>query len=243
MEVIQNLFDPYELKARISPAILTLLPLCLSTILWYPNLLDALNTTFTLAGIIIILFVFSKVSRNMGFKKQKRLLKEWGGFPTTIMLRHTDPTLDPLTKERYHNFLKEKVPNIKMPTQEEELEDQEYYDINYNSAVAWLRENTRDKTIYPILHVDNANYGFARNTYGIKVIGIFVCILSIGLNVFGIYQKYGISVLSVPFKFWVSVSLSIVLLVIWLFLINKKWVRNYADAYARTLLATCESRN
>jgi hypothetical protein len=240
MELLQQLFDPYELKGRIFPAILTLLPLGVSAILWYPNLLDSFNTALTLLGIIIILVVLSKISRNMGIKKQQIMLQEWGGFPTTIMLRHTDQTVDPLTKGRYHAFLRNNIPNIEIPTPEEESEKPEYYDMHYNSAVKWLREYTRDKTIYSILHADNANYGFARNTFGMKGVGIILCLLTLALNILGIYQKYGNDVLTTPFKFWVSVSFSIIFIFIWTFFINKKMVRNYADAYARTLLSTCE---
>lgn len=242
MEILQQLFNPYEIKGRMFPAILTLLPLGVSVILWYPNLLDSFNTAFTMLGIIIMLVLLSKISRNKGIKKQQLMLQAWGGFPTTIMLRHRDNTIDPVTKERYHAFLKKKVPNVEIPTPEEENEKPEFYDIHYDSAVKWLREYTRDKTIYSILHADNANYGFARNTFGMKGVGITLCLLSLALNILGIYEKYGTDIWTIPFKFWVSVSFSIILISIWTFFINKHWVMNFANAYARSLLAACEKK-
>lgn len=239
----QNFFDPYELKARLFPAILALAPLELSACLWYPKLLNIEVVGINLIVIFCILFILTKLSRAAGFRKQKKLLSEWGAFPTTIFLRHGDRTIDYITKRRYHRFLKEKVQGIHIPTPEEECENPELYDNHYNSAVNWLRQNTKDKVKYDLVHKDNANYGFSRNALGLKPIGIGFCLISLCLNFLGIHQKFQFDISHIPVQIWLAIIISLIIMLIWIFFINKKWVRNLADSYAKTLLASCDGAN
>ncbi|MBZ6485056.1 hypothetical protein [Priestia aryabhattai] len=239
----QNFLDPYELKARLFPAILALSPLELSACLWYPKLLTIELVGINIIVLFCILFTLTKLSRAAGFKKQKKLLQDWGDFPTTIFLRHGDRTIDYITKRRYHKFLKENVQGIHIPTPEEECESPELYDNHYGSAVNWLRQNTKDKSKYDLVHKDNANYGFSRNALGLKPVGIGFCLISLCLNCLGAYQKYRLTISNIPIQIWLAVVLSLIIMLIWIFFINKNLVRNLADSYAKTLLATCDRMN
>lgn len=202
MEKILNMFSQYELKARIFPALLTIAPFGLSTLIWYPELISLESSFLTLFVLIIILFFLAKVARERGKKLQEKLLNEWGGFPSTLFLKHNDNTLDDHTKRRYHQYLNKKVSGLRLPSKEEESKKPHSYDQQYSSAVKWLLEKTRDTKKYPLLYQDNINYGFSRNMVGIKPLGIAFSVLSLTTNTLGIYQRYQPLFLDLPLKIW-----------------------------------------
>lgn len=240
MEYFLSMFSPYEIKARFFPAVLVLAPLVFSLLIWYPELIDWESSLFTLFIVVIIIFFLSKLGRHLGVKKQEKLLAEWGNFPSTIMLRKRDSTIDATTKERYHNFLILKVKGLKIPSLEEELEKPDFYEKQYNSAVKWLLENTRDSSKYSLLLQDNISYGFSRNLLGIKPLGIAFSLVSFVINLFGAYQKYNLILMDIPLKTWLAGLVCVFFTLMWIFYVTKQMVKTASYAYARTLLATCE---
>ena len=73
---------------------------------------------------------------------EETLVKEWGGMPTTIALRHRDTFLDSISKQRYHAVIVAKL-GIVMPTVQEEIADPAKADDIYIRATRRLRELTR----------------------------------------------------------------------------------------------------
>jgi hypothetical protein len=240
MDIIISFFSPYELKARFFPALLILAPLFLTVVIWYPELIELESSIFTIVVLVIILFFFAKLSRELGVKKQKVLLKKWGNFPSTIMLRHRDNTIDAATKLRYHRYLRTNIEGLELPTPEEELNNPDFYEDQYSSAIKWLLEKTRDKNKYDLLFQDNINFGFSRNMFGVKYMGIVFCFLAILININGIYQTYNFNLAEIELKIWLSNLISLIFLLLWVFFVKESWVKNSAVAYARTLLSTCE---
>lgn len=55
-----------------------------------------------------------------------------------------------------------------------------------------------------------------------------------------LYTRQGNNLLSYSYEFLVANAISFTLLLIWIFLINKSFVKNEAEAYARALLAVCD---
>jgi len=244
LEHIFTLFNHYELKARFFPALLLLTPVILATLIWYPELMEIDSSIIAVIISIIIIFFLAKLCRDRGFQLEKTLKEEWGNYPSISMLKFSDNRIDEITKKRYHKYLKENIVDINLPNDlTEENEKKDFYDLNYRSANKWLVEKTRDTTKYNLLFQDNINYGFSRNMLGVKTFGIYFSLIAIGLNIFGIYKEYHTISLEIPLKIWLSVLVSLFFLFIWIFLVNKNWVKNAADAYARTLLATCEKVN
>jgi hypothetical protein len=239
-DIIFNIFSLYELKARIFPSLLTLAPFTLSILIWYPDLINFESSLFTSLVIIIILFLIAKVARERGKVIQGNLLEEWGGFPSSIYLKHSDATIDERTKKRYHNYLSKNISHINLPTDKEELENPDLYKKEYNSAIQWLLEKTRDTNKYHLLYQDNINYGFSRNMLGIKPFGIIFTLISIVINCFCIYQNKYSSLFELPPKAWLSFIISMFFILLWIVFVRKNWVKSTAAAYARTLLATCE---
>lgn len=109
---------------------------------------------------------------------EETLVKEWGGMPTTIALRHRDTFLDSISKQRYHAVIVAKL-GIVMPTVQEEIADPAKADDIYIGATRRLRELTRgDKQL---LLKENIAYGFHRNMLAMKPVGMLACIFGVVL--------------------------------------------------------------
>jgi len=239
--MLSNLFDEYSLTAHVRPALLALLSPAIFSYLAFPQLYNVLAgaiSIFVLFGLITALAHFS---RSAGRAAEKKLFSAWGGKPTTIMLRHNDVEIDPITKTRYHAFLTEKIDRWVAPTAEEELNDPRRVDQLYDSAVRWLIEYTRDKKRYPILFKENISYGFRRNCYGIKWLAVILALIpDVVVVVDLLFQN--VSIVSVgELTTWVSICFSVILLTWWAFVVRAEWVRDAATAYAVRLLAACET--
>jgi hypothetical protein len=239
-EKIFELFSPYELKARLFPALITVAPFGLSLLIWYPQLIDLETSVLTTFVLLILLFFLAKLARERGKKLQDKLLIEWGGFPSTTFLKHSDNSIDKYTKQRYHQYINKHVSGFQLPSKEKELSNPSFYDSCYNSVIKWLLEKTRDQKKYHLLYQDNINYGFSRNMVGIKPLGILFSILSLLTNLFSIYKEQGFSWTNYPLKAWISILISVLFISIWLLFVKKGWVKSTSEAYARTLLSCCE---
>src|SRR5258707_15615231 len=141
-DIVSKVTDPYDRQARLYPALLCLLPLlALIAHLYAPNA-SALTGVVTLAVSCGGLFLMTNICREMGKRLEGRLYQEWGGKPTTQLLRHRDGVLDSLTKRRYHAFLAAKI-NATFPDAEEEKRDPTKANETYQSGARWLLDHTR----------------------------------------------------------------------------------------------------
>lgn len=119
--MLSSIFDEYSLNARVRPALLALLSLTAFLYLAFPKLYT------TLAGSVSIFVFFGLVTaiahycRDAGRNVESKLFLAWGGKPTTILLRHRDAYLDPITKNRYHEFLTRNIDQWVAPCAEDEL--------------------------------------------------------------------------------------------------------------------------
>ena len=166
-----------------------------------------------------------------------------GGKPTTIMLRHTDDTLDKYTKIRYHNYLSENISNWTAPNIEEERDNPDYTDEYYNSAVKWLLEKTRDRKTHRLIFKENISYGFRRNSRGIKCLGIIFSILSIFLLLGNLYPNADyLDIKKYSLEYGVM-TFSLIMLYWWSFVVNDSWVKDAAESFAIRLLAVCENQS
>jgi hypothetical protein len=122
--------------------LLCLLPLlALVALLYAPNV-SALTGVVTIAVSCGGLFLMTNICREMGKRLEDRLYPEWGGKPTTQLLRHRDGSIDSVTKRRYHAFLAAKI-NVAFPDAEQEKSDPAKADEFYQSGARWLLDHTR----------------------------------------------------------------------------------------------------
>jgi len=233
------LFDVYSLRARIWPATIVVMPLALSGLAWFGS--DS-TTWRGLLGVFVfggLVALADQIGRERGRRKQAELFRAWGGKPTTRLLRHRDKTLNPLTKARYHQRLKEIMPLSSMPTAEEERADPAHADQVYETCGDYLLEKTRDEQKFALLFSENINYGFRRNLWALKPAGMVFSGLGFVASTIRLLAMYraGTALAPIPIG---AAALNALLLCLWLAVINSRWVQTVAVAYALRLLAACE---
>ncbi len=238
--MLNNLFDEYSLNARVKPSLLAILPVIISVFIIIPALYKTIVSLFGILVACGLITLLAHLSRHRGRKVEKALLDKWGGFPSTIFLRHSDQTIDKHTKKRYRAFLETNIPEWESPTDQDENSDQTSADIKYKSASKWLIEQTRDTKIYNLLFKENISYGFRRNCLGIKYFGIILSLISLILVFCTLYNSE-FSILLEEKNLELSFALfSLLMLVWWIFIVSESWVKDAADSYALRLLSVCD---
>jgi len=219
--------DRYTISARFLPAAVVGAPLALAVYTWAPFDMGLVRGAAAAFAMTAIAYVLSHPTRDAGRKLEERLWPSWGGPPSVTFLRHRDPAIDPITKARIHSALMTLNAVPSLPTPEEELSNPTAADHAYEAASTWLRGRTRDRKIFPLVFVENVNYGYQRNLLACRSWGLAAC--AIGL----------ISALT---AFWlgrqpIAEALITVLLVLYLALnVSEDGLRRQAGTYARRLL-------
>jgi hypothetical protein len=245
--VITDLFDSYARQARLFPGLLMVFPPLMTVLAWFPQLLvsNIGTTLLTIAVSCGLLYALGSWARTRGKNIEGTLLKQWGGWPTTLKLRHAGP-LDSLTLARYHDFLRQHVLHWGAPTPAEENANPAKADGAYGSAVMWLKEKTRKG--FPLVDKENAQYGFRRNLFGMRPIGVVVCALAAAASLVAIYAQthefttsalWTTSSAQRP-EIWAAIVIDLVALFAWITVVNDQWVRQAGDQYADALLASCD---
>lgn len=217
---------------------LVMLPGVLAALAWFP---EARNWWSAISGLLVasgVPFVLAQLGRDRGKRKEPMLFESWGGKPTTRLLRHRD-TSNKVLLARRHRKLQGLLADIRIPTAEEEQRDPISADAVYDACVAFLLEKTRDKKHFPLVFEENCSYGFRRNLWGMKPLGVIVSILGT-TSVFGLIVSEYLGGSTPPPIIFVYGLINLILLLLWLFWIAPKWVKVPADAYAERLLAACE---
>lgn len=171
--VFDKMLDPYEVKARLFPGLLVLLPAILFLALLYGTkspVVVGLSTVLAACGGPYLL---SSFVRTCGLRAQDRLFQEWGAQPSTIMLRHRDTTLPQQTKLRYHELAALRL-GVTMPSAEDEQRDDAHADQAYAAAADALRPLTNDRKSFPFVFKELVAYGFNRNAHGSRWVGFSV---------------------------------------------------------------------
>jgi hypothetical protein len=243
MSMLTDLFDSYGRNARLYPAILVMVPL-----LALPGVLTSIQSvsSFAVATLfgVALLYALTQMVRALGKQAENRLLGQWGGLPTTRWLLWSDPTLDPATKQRYHEFLRGK--GLEMPSAQDERADPDSTRERLASAVTWLRNNRRGDP-YRILHGENASYGFRRNLYGAKHLGIAISVvcasISAGFAMLALSRSPALTFVDSLTAIAPEVRVGFIVALVWLCgwpFVTPAWVRESAELYAKALLETCD---
>lgn len=243
--LLTKLLDPYSRKARFQPVVLSLLPIVVAFVLLTPEY----QTLWTNIGWLLVgcggLTFLTQLGRGRGKVLEPTLYHAWGGKPSVVMLRHRDTKLSASTKARYRNFLERTVPGLRLATLDDERRYPEQADDSYEGATSWLLSQTRDREKFALLFEENVSYGFRRNTWGLKPSALVNGPVSIAM-VLGFKSDAwagGIvaTLLAIDVSGWVSIATAVTHMVTFAFVIRRDWVRVAADAYARQLLASCDT--
>jgi hypothetical protein len=230
------MFDNYSLKARYFPVIIFLFPIAVIGF-FYSLQFDSIFHFLASLGVVgALTYLFSQLGRDQGKLKEPYLWKSWGGMPSIQLLRLRDPHFDKHTKQRYHQKLQTLCPVSTNPDTAMENDDPQAADDVYNAWTKYLISQSRDNKKFSLLYKENVSYGFRRNVWGLRPLAITfsMCLLianylffTLTLNTF--YPQ------SFPNSFIYS-SLSIILIILfWLFIVTKPWVKLVAFSYAERL--------
>ena len=221
------------------PMFIVLFPVGVACALWLPNFVAIARMAGALAGPLGLAMLLSQIGRDRGYRKQPELWQKWGGSPTVQLLRHGNEKFNPVIRERYHGRLGLLLPDLTLPSHEEEKCDPRCADDIYEACVKYLIGRTRDQEKFPMVFKENVNHGFRRNLWGLKPLGLVLsasafvaCVASAWLMKDASESQMGTAV--------VASSLTFVVFLFWIVVVNEMWVRIPADAYAARLLESCE---
>lgn len=230
--------DRYTIRARVAPGLIAVLPVFFTVTAWSAAGLSWPESALWSAILGLLSLLGGQFVRDAGWRREPSLFARWNGPPTTRFLRHSDGTLDPNTKQRYHARLAALLPGATLPTAQDESGDPSRADGVYKSCGDHIRERTRDKEKFGHLHEANIDYGFRRNLWAIKPIGL---ILAVGGTVVTAFRAYELLAQgSERLAPLLCSAANAVLTLWWLFGIKPGWVAAAADSYAKHLLAACE---
>jgi len=237
-----TLFDNYTLKARFYPIAILFFPLVVIGIAYSVQFENISYSISTLGLGSVLTYLFSQLGRDAGKVKEKRLWQRWGGAPTTIVLRLSDTIIDPVSKGRYHKKLLSLCPVDYTPSLELEASTPQITDQVYAAWTKYLLSKTRDAKSFPLLMKENTSYGFRRNLWALKPVGIIFCLGVIFLN-YVFWQAYidSWNPILFPSAFQFSSAILIAILIFWIAIVTKKWVKIIAFAYAERLLEATEN--
>jgi hypothetical protein len=239
-------FDRYDLRARLTPAFLVLLPPLFAYCSLRPSGWDSLASALALLPALGIWYLMANVTRSRGRRVEPELWIAWGGAPSTQAMRYAGGFTDRHTLARYHRILGKKA-GLKMPSEQDEQRDPKAADAVYDSALRWLREQTRDEKSFPMLKDENIQYGFRRNAYGVRWFGVGACLLALAGAIAHYLMRTDPSALTwrtfaatVTIAESLSVALATLMALVWAAYFTREQVRDAAFAYATALLSACE---
>lgn len=246
MDFVKLITDSYDRKARLYPALLVLLPPVITIYAFLNGEVEILESLLAIVAGTGGMYFLTQVARDNGKKKEPLLFQEWGGMPSVAIFRHRDNKLDAITKRRYHKIMTDLIPESPAITAQNEKRNSQKTDQTYFAWSNFLRIHTREKKKFPLIFAENVSYGYRRNIFGMRALGIWLCSLSMlacGLgNPAYLYFRYNQI-------FWqnppdplllCSFFLASGLLLFWIFHVRKDWVKIPADAYAQRLVESIE---
>ena len=245
IHLLNSVFNPYGRTAWLQPVTWTILPLVCGLILVLPWLQTIWKTVFTVTTSCGVLTLLMHVGRQTGSKAQARLFTMWDGKPSVAMLRHRDTRICEATKERYRVFLGSSVPMLPLASPDEETSRPALADQGYESATSWLLAQTRNRSRFGLLFVENVSYGFRRNVWALKQLALLLDTMTVavaGAQILGLWTGGASNwTTDADTASWIVIGVVTVHAAIYATKIRPEWVRSAAESYARQLLAACDT--
>ena len=219
------------------PVFVVLLPLGMLVSVWLPGARMLPEALASLGVPAVLAWLLAQLGRMSS--RQPALWARWGGSPTTQMLRHRNADANPELRRHYHARIAALSPSLAMPTAEDEARDPAHADEVYEAATRLLIARTRDRKRFPLVFNENVYYGYRRNLWAMKPIGVTIALLSLAGCLWPIVASHT-PVIKVKADWWVSTAICAGLVLVWLAWVTPAWVRIAAQAYAERLLEACD---
>ena len=154
--------DAYELRARLTPALVIALPWVWVVVAVVQSFVSTLLTTSAATLIsLALLYAFSFVVRGLGRRIEDRLWASWGGPPSATVLGDADSTFSAGTKSRLRSSLATTL-GINGATEASWTNDLH----QVQDAFRLVRQHIRQHDHNGLWSAHNAEYGFLRNLLG-----------------------------------------------------------------------------
>ena len=222
----------YTLYARAFPVYITIMPIVLVLV---PILPEGFDWKLGGASGIVLLplsYLCRQIGGDTGKQREKFLWKKWGGPPTTRFLRHENSEFNSITRDRIYDTFRNL--GFYVPSHEEQVQNPEKAENSFESCVFELRRRTRDNNQFPRIFQELRDYGFRRNVFALKPMGLTLTVISFCICLaMAIYdwsteKQYGAALVPCFINFG--------LILTWLLFFTEKAVKLTADRYARFLL-------
>ncbi|ADH61210.1 hypothetical protein Tmath_1499 [Thermoanaerobacter mathranii subsp. mathranii str. A3] len=169
---IAELFDDYELRARIAPALIVASPLIFPAMLLMQVVnFQLLESTVILILILLFIYLLSLLIRHQGKNRQEELWVRWGEVPSTRIMLKRDNILSEDIKQQVRDVVLQCFDIYIVPGSETEEE-------KINDAFFLVRQRVRQLNPDGLWYKHNAEYGFLRNLWGSFNVWIAIATLS-----------------------------------------------------------------
>lgn len=172
--------DIYSVRARLAPAALTAAPALALGIAGLP-LLPGAHKLWTLVAVGLVTLA-SLIARRAGNRVEPGLFESWGGKPTTARLRYRGAG-STQEVERRHEQVATVLSGWPLPNESDEAANPGQADAEYDAAMKRVIARLRNQPGFRLLNVENRNYGFARNLYGLKPLGQGLALIVLVISV------------------------------------------------------------
>jgi hypothetical protein len=162
---------------------------------------------------------------------EKRLISEWLGMPTTLLLQSTGPGSAPLRNQRRADV--ERVAGLTLPSTRRERDPPD--DAREKIVHAVQRCIDRVRTGHDgsrLLQIENLSYGFRRNVRAGRAFGIVIAGLAL-ITTALLTVSTGPAAPAIT-----AVVINSAALLVWIFAVSDDWVRDQADKYANRFFRT-----
>jgi hypothetical protein len=172
--------DQYEMRARMAPAVIISIPMVIS-IITMASIFSGKFTQWIIGGGFVLAafgYMLSFLIRYYGRELENKLWTDWGGAPSTRIMRWRDMTLGDDLKKQLHEAVKNYC-KIELSTNDQEMENSGRADEQIKLAFLQVKGTVRKNDPDGIWAKHNAEYGFHRNLLGSRRLWLASAIISI----------------------------------------------------------------
>jgi hypothetical protein len=171
-------FDYYELRARLIPAVILLLPVFVVTAgAAGTDILAPSSAVLSGVFLLAVVYVVGQVVGVLGRRMQDSLFARWGGPPAVLFMRRGNRKLG-MTQRCMLEQATEKVLGRRLPTSEQERTDPQSADNRIDSVFNDVRAYLHGNNVPGPWRAHLAEYGMARNVLGSAWLGATLGLVS-----------------------------------------------------------------
>ena len=228
--------DRYDRHARLTPALILLLPAFLFVFAWFPAVWTQFGAIAAFVVACGVLYALTRYVRRLGHGIESKLGARIGRLHTATLLSLADNRLSVSMKAKCRSYI-EAHSGLTLPSIEQEESDPKSATDERLVAVKWLLEHTRPTAGATLLLDENISYGFARNLLGLKLYGLVISSIVLVASVWLLLNTSSGSPTFLPGS--VLCGASFLVLLYWLLLVTEKSVEKASQVYAEKILSLC----